>query len=101
MPKSTEDRLAEIQRRADLEIAESTARIRAKAEVDAERIAARERAREDERRKITELRNKLEIEHRMVGHPKAELLWSKAWEHGHSAMDDVGYWYSDLVELVR
>ena len=34
-------------------------------------------------------------------HPKADLVYSKAWEHGHaSGFHDVAYWVGELAELV-
>ena len=34
-------------------------------------------------------------------HPKADAVWSKAWEHGHSSgFSEVLYWLEDLAELV-
>lgn len=44
----------------------------------------------------------LEAHYEMTGHPKASLLYSKAWERGHSAgLHDVACVYADLVELVK
>lgn len=44
----------------------------------------------------------LEAEFDMVGHDKADLLYSKAWQMGHSGgMQEVANYYSDLVELVK
>ena len=46
----------------------------------------------------SDLFNDLEI----VGNPKAELLWSKAWELGHSSGYHEVYSYaSDLVDLIK
>ena len=44
----------------------------------------------------------LEAEFDMVGHDKADLLYSKAWHMGHSGgLHEVANCYSDLVELVQ
>jgi hypothetical protein len=44
----------------------------------------------------------LEAEHGIAGHPKADKLWSLAWDDGHSAgyYDVIGY-YEEFVELVK
>lgn len=48
-----------------------------------------------------EFRHDLEVTFDMVGHPKADLLYSKAWQMGHAAgLLEVANYYSDLVELV-
>lgn len=37
----------------------------------------------------------------LTGHPKTELLFSKAWDHGHAqGYGSVEYWFNDLAELV-
>jgi hypothetical protein len=44
----------------------------------------------------------LEEEHGLVGHPKADKLFSKAWEDGHYAgYAEVALKYDDLVDLVK
>lgn len=44
----------------------------------------------------------LHAEHGMTDHPKASLLYAKAYEMGHSAgMSEVANYYVDLIELVR
>lgn len=53
-------------------------------------------------KKVQDLRERCETEFGMVGHAKADLLWSKAWEKGHSdGLQEVYYAYSNLVELAR
>lgn len=48
-----------------------------------------------------EFRRDLEVHHDMVGHPKADLLYGKAYQMGHSGgMQEVASYYADLVELV-
>jgi len=49
----------------------------------------------------SEFRCDLEEAYNMVGHPKADLLYGKSWERGHSGgLHEVADVYSDLVELV-
>lgn len=49
-----------------------------------------------------EFRHDLEVYFGMVGHPKADLLYHKAYERGHSGgMQEVANHYSDLVDLVK
>ena len=44
----------------------------------------------------------LEAEYGVTGHPKAELLWSKAYDRGHSSgMGEVISVWVDLVELIQ
>ena len=41
------------------------------------------------------------IELGIVDNPKANLLYSKAWEHGHAnGLSEVWYYLQDLVELI-
>lgn len=55
-----------------------------------------------EAKKVEDLRRQCETKFGMVGHPKAELLWSKAWEQGHSnGLQEVYNAYGDLVDLAR
>lgn len=47
-------------------------------------------------------RKDLEEECGMTGHPKADLLFDKAWDLGHSSgFNEVAIYYTDLVELVK
>lgn len=49
----------------------------------------------------SQFRHDLEVCYHMVGHPKADRLYGKAWDMGHSAgLIEVAHAYSDLVELV-
>ena len=49
-----------------------------------------------------EFKSDLEAYHGMTDHPKRDLLYSKAWERGHSAgLHEVAVVYNDLVELVQ
>lgn len=37
----------------------------------------------------------------LLGHPKADAVYAKAWEHGHSAgFEEVFNWIIDLADLV-
>lgn len=48
-----------------------------------------------------EFQRDLEVEYHMVDHPKAALLYGKAWEMGHSGgLHEVANCYANLVELV-
>lgn len=50
----------------------------------------------------SEFQEDLEAYYEMKGHPKAGLLYWKAYERGHSGgMSEVANEYSDLVELVK
>ena len=47
-------------------------------------------------------RRHLEEHYETSDSPKKQLLWDKAWEHGHSAgLHEVEYWYDELVNLVK
>lgn len=44
----------------------------------------------------------LETKWGLVGHPKADKLYSLAWEMGHSAgYHEVGLYYDDMAELLK
>jgi hypothetical protein len=50
---------------------------------------------------IRSLRRDLEADHHLVDHPRAQMLWEKAWENGHSdGLHSVAQWYDDLAELI-
>ena len=56
----------------------------------------------DVNRLENQFRTDLESENEMIGHPKAPLLFSKAWEMGHSSgLSEVHNYYVDLLELVK
>jgi len=58
--------------------------------------------RRSEQEAIERFRNDMEEENQMIGHPKAEILWGKAWEEGHSnGLLNVLWYYEDLLELVK
>lgn len=64
--------------------------------------SARRAYNEDNGRLGTLFRVHLELEHGMTGHPKADKLFAKAEENGHSSgMSEVAVIYADLVELVK
>jgi hypothetical protein len=49
-----------------------------------------------------EFQRDLESYYEMTDHPKAGLLYAKAWQNGHSSgLDGVASVYDDLVELVK
>ena len=53
------------------------------------------------RRESGECRAKCEREHGTEDNPKADLLWQKAWEQGHSSgLHEVAIVYADIAELV-
>ena len=55
----------------------------------------------EEARLVLELRSDLEADHGLTKHPKRELLWKKAWEHGHSSgFAEVSLYYGDFAELL-
>lgn len=57
---------------------------------------------EESKRMAVILKNRLEVEHGLVGHPKADILWQKSWEEGHSmGFGDVEIIYNNLAELLK
>lgn len=68
----------------------------------AEYLEARAQWRAEENRMTMKLKADLEEEFGMTGHPKADALWHKAWQDGHSGgYSEVTNIYSDLVELAK
>ena len=69
---------------------------------------ARESYRENEMKrgkeqsdKTAEFKNDLAIDNGIENHPKLDLLFSKAWEHGHSGgLSEVKYYFEDFIELI-
>lgn len=62
----------------------------------------RGRYREEEARLNALFRADLEVEHGLVGHPKAERLFEMAWDRGHSGgFREVAEHYAELAELVQ
>lgn len=58
--------------------------------------------REDMNRLARKLEEDLAEELEMTNHPKRQMLWTKAWEHGHaSGYTEIHYWYTDLLELIK
>jgi hypothetical protein len=72
-------------------------------ESEKERNRAQHRAHMAEEGRLTQLlKNDLEVEHNLVGHPMADKLWAKAWQHGHSSgYYDVVNYYEDFMELLE
>ncbi|CAM6054528.1 unnamed protein product [Sphagnum tenellum] len=63
--------------------------------------ATRAEYRADTRRLINEFRVDLENEFGLTNHPKAELLFEKAWDRGHAGgFQEVYHHYDDLSELL-
>lgn len=90
--------IAEAKERAAERLNTEIETIKTKEATRLERI----RVNEEANRVTTALRKELEAKNDMTDHPKADLLWSKAWEHGHSSgLEDVRCWYNDLVELIK
>lgn len=64
--------------------------------------AARRAYNEDNGRLDALFRVHLELEHGMTGHPKADILYSKAYDRGHSSgQSETAIVYGDLVDLVK
>lgn len=59
--------------------------------------------REDTNRLEMEVfREDLAKEHDLVGHPKADLLFSIAWVHGHSSgLIEVAQYYDEFADLLK
>lgn len=72
-------------------------------EAERGRDKAQRRLWSDAQRAMTEqFRADLEQEHGLSGHPKADRLWSLAWEHGHSnGFSEVVLHYEEFAELVK
>jgi hypothetical protein len=57
---------------------------------------------QEEEKKRTQFRLKLEAEHGLLTNPKAPLLFEKVWELGHAAGEhEVAIYYTDLKELIQ
>jgi hypothetical protein len=62
----------------------------------------REAMREKERQETDAFRARLEEENDIVGHPKADKLWSLAWEYGHAyGYTEVKSYYVEMMELLK
>lgn len=69
---------------------------------DVDRVAARQVRILSYQAQEAALKVRLEEENDLVEHPKAGMLWSKAWEMGHSAgLSEVELYYNDLAELLK
>lgn len=98
MPRTTLD----LATASDADVAEVRAAMAKYKEDEAAAVAARKAHDEDEARLEAEFRADLEEENGMTGHPKADLLFSKAYDRQHgSGLDAVRSEYEDLVELVK
>lgn len=98
MPKTTVD----LATAKDEDVVAVRAAMAKYTEAEAAYVAARKAYNEDEARLDDEFRADLEEENGMTGHPKAPLLYGKAYERGHSGgHDNVRSEYEDLVELVK
>lgn len=70
--------------------------------VDAEMNRQREVFRSNQANASTQLQTDLEEYHEVAGHPKAGLLFAKAWEWGHaSGYAEVASVYADLVDFIK
>jgi hypothetical protein len=57
--------------------------------------------RKSENEGIRNFRKALEEENGLTNHPKADDLWIKAWDKGHSSgLSEVAWQYEDLLDLV-
>jgi hypothetical protein len=69
---------------------------------DAEFRAVRDAYNAEDRRLDAQFKADLTAEYDMVGHPKAELLFKKAWDQGHAnGLANVVSIYDDLYDLVK
>lgn len=76
--------------------------VRIKARRKQEFLASRTAYRQGEYAQRARLKADLEVEHDIVGHPKADKLWNLAWEMGHSlGYSGVLNYYNELLELVK
>lgn len=56
----------------------------------------------EEKRLNELLRSDLAEEHDVVGHAKEPLLWTMAWNEGHSSgLQDVESYYNEFVQLMK
>lgn len=98
MSKTIEERVDEVRRETE----EKVQRIQEAAVRHAERREQFARSAAAYQRAAHDLRVRLEAEFSMTDHPKRDLLWSKAWEHGHSnGHEEVEYWYGEFVEMIQ
>lgn len=62
----------------------------------------RNKHREDAERLVEAFKADLLAEHELTDHPKADLVFNKAWSSGHAnGLIEVLYDFEDLVELVK
>lgn len=49
-----------------------------------------------------DLKERLLAEHGLITHPKADLLFGLAWEHGHAHGEgEVAMYFADFAELLK
>lgn len=57
--------------------------------------------RQQEAKEKADFKLKLEEKYGTSDNPKRDLLWDKAWDHGHSSgFAEVELYYSDFLELI-
>lgn len=57
--------------------------------------------REDQAKLENDFRRDLIAEFGMTGHPMADKVYGKAWEHGHSSgLSSVYFWFDEFMEVV-
>lgn len=92
-----DDKINEIQVKAAREIE----CVRAKAERDTERARLRQTINAEWKEKCDALKKRLEVENRLAGHSKKDLLWNLAYEMGTGGLLDVEYYYDTMAELLE
>lgn len=61
-----------------------------------------QKIRDESRKAKIELKNTLEKENGLEGHPKAQVLFDLAWDYGHAYGDnEVRSYYEDMAELLK
>lgn len=96
--KKLQERIEHFEKACESEIAEATLRkernitqVRKRYEEELTRLNAKK-----------SLRERLEADNGIGDHPKRNLLWEKAWEHGHSGGDhEVEFWYGEFLEMLQ
>lgn len=62
----------------------------------------REAYRAESRKMEKKFRREIEKEFGLEDHPKRDLLWQLAWDHGHAhGWAEIYYWYDDLAALLK
>ncbi len=81
------------------EAAERISSVEAIAVRKIEQLQEREAVKEAWARVTEEWRNKLEAEYGTQDHPKRNLLWTKAYDHG-PGYPQIAHWYGEFAELL-